>query len=51
MTGHSGFMIIIVILVAFIAGYAVVSYVARKFKAWRERATRTDQDHTGTDDR
>jgi hypothetical protein len=33
MTGGSDFMMLVVVVVAFIAGYSIVSFVARKLKA------------------
>ena len=49
MTDHSELMILAVVLVAFIAGYSVVSYVVRKFKVGQLHATLDDQSQKGSD--
>ena len=43
MKDHSTWMMIAVVVVAFIAGYAVVSFAARKFKEGTERPPPDDQ--------
>ena len=46
MTDYSPAMMIAVIVVAFIAGYSIVSYAVRKFRE-AGRAGRVDQDQQG----
>lgn len=48
MTDYSPAMMIVVIVVAFIAGYSIVSYAVRKFRE-AGRAGRRDQDQQGSD--
>ena len=49
MTDYSKYLLVAVLLVAFIAGYSVVSYVVRKLQVRHLDAARGDQNQKGSD--
>ena len=49
MTDHSTLMMFAVLVVAFIAGYSVISYAVRKFKEGAAHPAPRDQDRTDSD--
>ena len=49
MTDHSRLLMLGVVVVAFIAGYAIVSYVVRKLKEGPFNPALTDQSRQGSD--